>query len=117
MPNRELRVVDFEISMNARSFYLTSLGNQSDIRGVLAIPKNRNNFGKMLKYIFVLSFFLVYVKCNDVTSDEKWDNFKIKWTLTGEGGSLDQPKTKTDAISKKWNPVTDKVRGCSKGNK
>ena len=73
----------------------------------------------MLRYLFVLSFFLLYVKCKDVTSDEKWDEFKIKWTRPGQepAGFLDQPITVVDAISKNWNQVADKFRGCSKHKK
>ena len=84
---------------------------------VLAIP-DRNNFGIMLKYIFVLSFFLLYVKCKDIISDEKWDNFKIKWTFPGKepAGFLDQPKTRTEAEEKNWKQVSDEKRGCSKEN-
>ena len=69
----------------------------------------------MLKYLFVLSFLLLYVKCEDVTSDEKWDNFKIKWTPPGEKpeGFLDQPKTQSDAVSNNLKQVSNRFRGCS----
>ena len=67
----------------------------------------------MLKYLFALSFILLHVKCEDVTSDEKWDNFKIKWTPPGAGGFIDQPKTQSDAVSKNWNQVSNRFRGCS----
>ena len=72
----------------------------------------------MLKYLFVLSFFLLYVKSEDVTSDEKWDNFKIKWTKPGEkpAGFLNQPKTKSEAEEKKWKLVSNK-RGCPRNPK
>ena len=67
----------------------------------------------MLKYLFVLSFFLLFVKCEDAISDEKWDNFKIKWTLPGQGGFLDQPKTQEEAVLKNWTQVSNRFRGCS----
>ena len=68
----------------------------------------------MLKYLFVLSFFLLYVKSQDVISDEKWDNFKIKWTFPHEqGGFIDQPKTKGEAEAKSWKQVSNRFRGCS----
>jgi len=67
----------------------------------------------MLKCLLILSFFLFYIKCEDVTSDEKWDDFKIKWTLPGKGGFLDQPKTQTEAEKKDWKEVSDGKRGCS----
>ena len=74
-------------------------------------------FGIMLKYLFVLSFFLLYVKTVDVTSDEKWDNFKVKWTLPGQGGFIDQPKKQSDAESKNWKQVLNSFRGCSSRKK
>ena len=67
----------------------------------------------MLKYIFVLSVFLLHVECEKVTNDEKWDDFKIKWTLPGQGGFLDQPKTQAEAVSKNWKQVSNTFRGCS----
>ena len=67
----------------------------------------------MLKCLLILSFFLFYIKCEDVTSDEKWDDFKIKWTPPGQGGFLDQPKTQAEAVSKNWKRVSDGKRGCS----
>merc|ERR1712051_487784 len=67
----------------------------------------------MIKCLLILSFFLFYIKCEDITSDEKWDDFKIKWTLPGQGGFLDQPKTQAEALSEDWKRVSDGKRGCS----
>ena len=67
----------------------------------------------MLKCLLILSSFLFYIKCEDVTSDEKWDDFKIKWTPPGKGGFLVQPKTQAEAVSKDWKEVLDGKRGCS----
>ena len=56
----------------------------------------------------------MYVKSKDVISDEKWDNFKIKWTFPNEqGGFIDQPKTQRDAVSKSWKQISNRFRGCS----
>ena len=70
----------------------------------------------ILKYLFGLLFFFLFVKSEEITSDEKWDNFKIKWTLPGQGGFLDQPQTQAKAVSKNWKQVSDGKRGCSKEN-
>ena len=55
--------------------------------------------------IFLLTF---YVQGDEEVSQQKWGDFKIKWTLPGTK-FLDQPQTKDDAISKNWNRVSD---GC-----
>jgi len=74
----------------------------------------------ILKYLFGLSFFFLFVKCEEVIeeSNEKWDNFKIKWTYPGltPVGFLDQPQTQAEAVSKNWKQVSDGKRGCSKEN-
>ena len=74
----------------------------------------------ILKHLFGLSFFFLFVKCKIIyESDEKWDKFKIKWTYPGRKpvGFLDQPKTKDEAVSKGWKEVSDGKRGCSNENK
>ena len=51
----------------------------------------------ILKNLFALLFFFLFVKCEKVIdeSNEKWNDFKIKWTYPGfkPVGFLDQPKT------------------------
>ena len=74
----------------------------------------------ILKNLFGLLFFFLFVKCEKVIdeSNEKWNDFKIKWTYPGETpvGFLDKPKTKDEAVLKNWKPVSDGKRGCSKEN-
>ena len=69
----------------------------------------------MLKCLLILSFFLFYIKCDYVTSDEKWDNFKSEGTHPSKKpqGFHDQPKTRTKAEEKNWKEVSDGKRGCS----
>ena len=62
----------------------------------------------ILKTIFGIFLLTFFVQGDEEVSQQKWGDFKIKWTLPGTK-FLDQPQTKDDAISKNWNRVSD---GC-----
>lgn len=62
----------------------------------------------ILKTIFGIFLLTFFVQGDEEVSQQKWGDFKIKWTMPGTK-FLDQPQTKDDAISKNWNRVSD---GC-----
>ena len=62
----------------------------------------------ILKTIFGIFLLTFFVQGDEEVSQQKWEDFKIKWTMPGTK-FLDQPQTKDDAISKNWNRVSE---GC-----
>ena len=63
----------------------------------------------ILKTIFGISLLTFFAQGDEEVSQQKWGDFKIKWTMPGTK-FLDQPQTKDDAISKNWIRVSD---GCT----
>ena len=69
---------------------------------------NQKAHNMILKTIFGIFLLTFFVQGDEEVSQQKWGDFKIKWTRPGTK-FLDQPQTKDDAISKNWNRVSD---GC-----